>query len=225
MSIREAIIGVTVKDTRSDSRVAHTTVSPNCRKNCPTRSVMNAMGANTTTSHSVMAMAAMAISRLPWIDAVRRSSPRCVWRSMFSRTTMESSTRMPMHRPNAMRETMLSVKWNAHIAKNVPTREMGIAISTMSDDLHRRRKRKSTRDVVMMLSTRLRRVSAREELMNTVASLATVIVMPVGRVFCRAVSSAFTVSAVVTTFASLCLRTKMPMVGREFSRTVSVGSG
>ena len=102
--------GVTVKDTSSDRSVAHTTVSPNSRKNWPTMSVMKAMGAKTTTSQSVMAIAARAISLRPFTAAARGSSPRAMCRSMFSRMTMESSTRMPMHSPSAMRETMFSVK-------------------------------------------------------------------------------------------------------------------
>ncbi len=167
-------MGVTVNETSRERSVAHTTVRPNSRKNCPTISVMKAMGAKTTTSQRVIAIAARAISFRPFTAAARGSSPRAMWRSMFSRMTMESSTRMPMHSPSAMRETTFSVKCSAHIAKNVPTRDTGMATSTMSDERHRRRKRKSTRDVVMMLSTRFSRVSASDELMNSVASLATV---------------------------------------------------
>ena len=224
-SMRAAIMGVTVKETSRDRSVAQTTVRPNWRKNWPTMSVMNAIGAKTTTSHSVMATAASAISCRPFTAAARGSSPRAMWRSMFSRMTMESSTRIPMHSPSAMRETTFSVKWNAHIAKKVPTRDTGMAMSTMREDRHRRRNRKSTSDVVMMLSTRFRRVSARDEVMNTVASLAIVRDVPGGRVRPRAASSAFTTLAVVTTFASLCLRTKMPIVGRVFRRTDVTGSG
>ena len=111
------------------------------------------------------------------------------------------------------------------MAKNVPTRDTGIATRTISEERHRRRNRKSTRDVVMMLSTRFSRVSSSDELMKRVASLATVTAVPGGSVGPRAASSSFTAFAVVTTLASLCLRTRMPMVGCSFSRTVLRGSG
>ena len=69
-------MGVTVKETRRESSVAQTTVSPNWRKNWPTMSVRNAMGAKTTTSQRVMAIAARPISRRPRTAAVLGSSPR-----------------------------------------------------------------------------------------------------------------------------------------------------
>ncbi len=183
------------------------------------------MGANTTTSHRVIATAASPISILPRTAAVRASSPRWMCLSTFSRMTMESSTRMPMHRPSAIRETMFSVKWKSHIAKNVPTRETGMATRTISEERHRRRNRKSTSAVVMMLSTRFSRVSSRDELMNFVASLATVREVPGRSVGCSSTSSLFTRLAVSTTFASLCLRTMIPMEACVFSRTALLGVG
>ena len=224
-NMRDAIIGVTVKDTSRERSVAETTVIPNCRKNCPTISCRKAMGPKTTTSQSVMATAARPISIRPRTAAVRGSSPRWMWRSTFSRITMESSTRIPMHSPRPMSVTIFSVKWKAYIAKKVPTSEMGIAISTIREDLQRRRKRKRTREVVMMLSTRFSRVSSSDELMKVVASLATASDVPGSIVCWRSERAALTRPAVSTTFASLCLRTKIPMDGRESIRTTWVDSG
>ncbi len=58
---------------------------------------MKAIGKNTTTSTSVMTTAAAPISSRPRTAA---SSGGCLssvkWRSMFSSTTVESSTKMPI---------------------------------------------------------------------------------------------------------------------------------
>ncbi len=218
-------MGVIVKDTSRDRSVAATTVTPNWRKNWPTMSERNAMGAKTTTSHSVMATAASPISILPRTAAVRASSPRRMWRSTFSRMTMESSTRIPMQSPRAMRLTMFRVKWNRYMAKNVPTREKGMAIRTMREDLHRRRKRKRTSEVVMMLSRRFSRVSSREELMKSVASAARLRCVPGASDAWMEESAFFTRVAVSMRFALLCLRTTIPMALFPFRRTERTGSG
>ena len=79
-----------------------------------------------------------------------------------------------MHSPSAMRETMFSVKCNAHMAKNVPTREMGMATSTIREERHRRRKRNSTRDGGDDALHQVQAGLGEGGLMKVVASLATV---------------------------------------------------
>ncbi len=76
----DASIGVKVKEIKRENSDAKTIVRPNCLKNCPVILVMKAMGRNTTTSHSVIAMAAMPISIRPATAASFAASPRDRWR-------------------------------------------------------------------------------------------------------------------------------------------------
>ena len=57
-------------------------------------------------------------------------SPR--WRWMFSTTTMASSTRMPMEKMSAKRETRLSVNPQAQEAKSVEARVRTTAMPTIA---------------------------------------------------------------------------------------------
>ena len=72
---RPASDGVTVNDTNSDVSVATVTTRPNSRKNSPTEPGKNEIGKKTTTSTSVMTIAATPISSRPLIAARRGSSP------------------------------------------------------------------------------------------------------------------------------------------------------
>ncbi|MDA0301521.1 MAG: hypothetical protein O2822_03265 [Chloroflexi bacterium] len=94
--IRAASNGVSVNDTSSDTSVAAAIVKPNSLKNPPIWPLTSPVGANTTTSTSVIAIAARPISARPISAASNGASPRARCRKMFSSTTMESSTRMPM---------------------------------------------------------------------------------------------------------------------------------
>ena len=58
----EASIGVSVKETKSDTRTENTTVRPNCRKNRPMMPFMKATGRKMTTMARVVAMTASPIS-------------------------------------------------------------------------------------------------------------------------------------------------------------------
>lgn len=58
-----------VKETNRENNAAKAMVNPNSLKNCPAMPDINATGANTTTSQSVMAIAARPISLRPSIAA------------------------------------------------------------------------------------------------------------------------------------------------------------
>ena len=76
----DASIGVSVKEMNREKREAKTIVRPNCLKNCPVMLDMKAIGRKTTTSQSVIAMAAMPISIRPVTAASFASSPLARWR-------------------------------------------------------------------------------------------------------------------------------------------------
>ena len=146
---REASIGVRVKETKSEKAPAKTIVRPNWRKYWPVMPCMKAIGMKTAASQSVMAMAAMPISVRPFSAAVAGVSPSFRWRTMFSSTTIESSTRMPTQSVMPISDIMLKVKPARYMTKNVAMSEVGIAIMTAAVERQPRRKKKSTRPVVM----------------------------------------------------------------------------
>ena len=85
-----------------------------------------------TTSTSVMAMAAIPISRRPLSAAVQGVSPSSRCLTMFSSTTMLSSTSTPITSTSASVLMMLSVKPRNYIARKVLISEVGMANRTMS---------------------------------------------------------------------------------------------
>ena len=105
-------IGSSVKLTNSDTSTATATVTPNGKKNLPMIPFMNATGTNTAQIASVVAITARPISSVPSSDAVRWLLPRWMWRTMFSRTTIASSIKRPMHSDSAIIVMKLSVKPN-----------------------------------------------------------------------------------------------------------------
>src|SRR5471030_74687 len=150
---RPASDGVTVNDTNSDVSVATVTTRPNSRKNKTTEPGKNEIGKNTTTSTSVITIAATPISFRPLTAASLGGSPRSKWRSTFSRTTIESSTRMPIMRVIAKSDTVSSVKCASFIAPRVTSSDDGIAIITTIALRHERKKKSMTMPVSTMAHT------------------------------------------------------------------------
>ena len=68
-----------------------------------------------------------------------------MWRTIFSISTIASSTRMPVTIVIASRLTRLSEKPKADIAQNVGMMESGSAMAAMIVALRSRRKKKTTR--------------------------------------------------------------------------------
>ena len=120
---REAIIGVRVKETRSEKKVAKVTVKANSRKNWPARLVMEAIGKNTTMLVRVEAITATAISEVPLPAASRRFCPICLNRNMFSSTTTELVTSMPTAVDSPIRVMMFRVNPDIWSNKKVETIE------------------------------------------------------------------------------------------------------
>ena len=92
---------------------------------------MNAIGTNTATSTSAIAMIGPLTSSIALYVASRGDRPLSMLRSTFSTTTIASSTTMPIAstRPNS--DSALIEKPNASITANVPTIETGTATSGM----------------------------------------------------------------------------------------------
>ena len=88
-------MGVSSRATSSDASTATEAVMPNCLKNLPGMPPMKAVGRNTATSVNVVAMTARPISSAASMAAWKGVLPISRWRSMFSISTMASSTSTP----------------------------------------------------------------------------------------------------------------------------------
>ena len=87
--------------------------------------LMNAIGTNTATMAKVVAITARPISSVASCAACLWSLPIARWRTMFSRTTMASSIRRPMHSDSAISVRKLSEKSNAYSAMKVVITAIG----------------------------------------------------------------------------------------------------
>ena len=92
----EVIMGVSDSATKAENPTAAATVTPNSPNSRPISPLMKEMGTNTAISTSVVAMTAKPISREPLMAASAGGSPVSIRRTMFSSTTMASSTTRPM---------------------------------------------------------------------------------------------------------------------------------
>ena len=120
MKISTARDGVIVRALTAEMIVETAIVTANWRKNWPVIPPMKQHGTNTELSASVIAMIGPVISSIALIVAVRASSPLAIIRSVFSSTTMASSTTMPMAstRPKSVR--LLRLKPSAAMTAKVP---------------------------------------------------------------------------------------------------------
>ena len=102
---------------------------------------------NTTTIDSVVAVTARPISSVPSKAALRWPFPISTCRTMFSRTTIASSMRMPMASDRPSSDIVFSVKPKAHTATNDASTDTGSARPVMTVERHEFRNRKTTATV------------------------------------------------------------------------------
>jgi hypothetical protein len=105
---REASMGVIVSDTTPDTRMLTAIVTENSRKSRPTIPPMKSSGRNTAASESVIESTVNATSSAPSCAAVIASFPISRWRTMFSSTTIASSTTKPTASVSAMSDRLSS---------------------------------------------------------------------------------------------------------------------
>ena len=102
-----------------------------------------------------MAMIGPTSSRAPTSAASTGVFPPRMWRSMFSSTTMASSTTRPTERTMARRVRRFTVNPNACIRKTPPISDNGIATTGISTDRKEPRKRKMTTMTISSVSPRV----------------------------------------------------------------------
>ena len=138
--------GVSVSATMPDSTTAITSVTANCLNISPVTPPRNATGTKTAHSTSTMAISAPATCRMARSAASLAESPSLAMRrSVFSMTTMASSTTMPIASTSANSVSTLMVNPSSRRPRNVPTTLTGTASIGMSVARQLCRKMNTTR--------------------------------------------------------------------------------
>src|SRR5580700_10775693 len=129
---RELIIGVSVKATRSETRIAIAIVQPNELTYFRAYPFMKAIGRKMMISDSVVAITARPISWVASMAAWTRLRPlSSMKRTMFSRTMIASSMTIPTASVSASRVMLLSEKSMARISVKVAIMELGMATAAI----------------------------------------------------------------------------------------------
>ena len=131
LSRRAAIIGIRVSESTADTAIEIVMVTANSLNSRPMMPPMNSSGMNTATRLTEIETTVKLISLAPMIAALRGSSPSSVWRTMFSSTTIASSTTKPVARVSASSDRLLSVKPKKYMPANVPMAATGKTIAGM----------------------------------------------------------------------------------------------
>jgi hypothetical protein len=101
-------MGVRLRDTKPEMRMATEMTTANSRNRRPTIPPMKRTGMNTAASEMVMDRMVNEISLDPSKAACSTGLPISRWRTMFSSMTMASSTTKPTARMSAMSDRLSS---------------------------------------------------------------------------------------------------------------------
>jgi hypothetical protein len=191
-------IGVSVSDTKPDTRIAMVTVTANSRNMRPTTPPMNRTGMNTATSESVIDRMVKPISRLPRSAARNGVSPASTWRTMFSSMTMASSTMNPTESVSAISDILFKLKPHSCMAAKVPNMDNGSASAGMRVAEALRTNRNMTSTTRTAVNPSVRCTSATEALIDCDRSSSTSILTDGGIAARRIGSSARILSTTST---------------------------
>ena len=173
---------------------------------------INTTGENTTTSTSVIARAVNPISFRPSKAAFFRSLPIWRCRYMFSKTTIESSTRIPITNDIAKSVIRFNVYPNKYMATNVEIRDAGIEINTINAFLKLCRNNSITAATSKTASSRSWITASTDSIVGIEVSVATVKTIPLSAYFFSISLNFFLVAfAMSTAFASLCFLILKPI--------------
>ena len=148
------IMGVVVKDTNIDTKMAAVITTANSRNNLPNMPPMNKMGMNTATKEMLMATTVNPMSREPCKHACSKGTPRSRCRVMFSSTTIASSTTKPVAMVKAMRVRLFKLKPMRYITTQVPAKDKGRATAGMSAVCQRFKNKPTTKITSAMDKTK-----------------------------------------------------------------------
>ncbi|MCW0449380.1 hypothetical protein NB706_002214 [Xanthomonas sacchari] len=161
-SQRLASIGVRVSETMPDRITAIAITMPNSENNRPTNPPMNTIGRNTADSDTVIDNTVKPISREAAMAASIRLAPCSAWRTMFSMTTMASSTTKPTDRVSASIEMLSRLKCSRRITAKVPISEVGSTSATIRVAIQLRRNSRITTITSTSEPTRVHSTSSTE---------------------------------------------------------------
>src|SRR3954447_15971002 len=142
---------------------------------------MNAIGTNTATSTSAIAMIGPLTSSIALYVASRGDKPSLMLRSTFSTTTIASSTTIPIASTSPNNESALIEKPNASIKANVPMIDTGTAISGMIDARQVCKKTMTTITTSASASSNVCTTARMESRTKTVGSYTISYLMPSGK--------------------------------------------
>ncbi|MBK8230220.1 MAG: hypothetical protein IPK72_06460 [Candidatus Eisenbacteria bacterium] len=213
-----------MNDTKSETATANATVMPNSLKNWPTIPPMKPTGMKTAKVEQVVARTARPISLVPRRAAARWSSPMATLRTMFSRTTMASSIRIPVARERAIRVMVFRVNPKAKSAINAAMIETGSVRPVMTVERQELRKVKTTRTVRIAPITIVTSTSSTDSRIQTELSRTIERVVPGGSCAWSSWTLSFTRSATSTVFAPETLRRSKPIAGTPLTRAAERAS-
>ena len=136
----EHIIGVSVRATTPEKKMAAASWMANSRNRRPVLPVMKARGTKTAISVAVVAMTAKPISRAPSNEARRGGCPSSMRRCTFSISTMASSTTMPM--ASTMASSVSTLMEAPKKATTMKEARIDTGIATRATMLERQSRRK-----------------------------------------------------------------------------------
>ena len=155
-------MGVVVKDTSIDTKMAAVITTANSRNNRPNMPPMNKMGMNTATKEMLMATTVNPMSREPCKQACSKGTPRSRCRVMFSKTTIASSTTKPVAMVKAISVRLFKLKPMRYITTQVPANDNGNATAGMSAVCQRFKNKATTKITNAMDSTNDFWISSKE---------------------------------------------------------------
>ena len=133
-----------MRATSNEMNTAAATVRPNCLKYCPLMPPMKLTGRNTAMMVNEVATTASPISSAASMAARKPLLPMRMWRTMFSISTMASSTSTPATKDNDSSVIPLSVKPIHCIKAKVGMADKGMASAEMSVARQLRRNSQTT---------------------------------------------------------------------------------
>jgi hypothetical protein len=191
-------IGVSVSETKPETRIAIPIVAANSWNKRPMRPPRKRMGMNTATSEIVIERIVKPISRAPSRAARQAVFPVSIWRTMFSSMTMASSTTKPTASVSAISERLSRLKPSRYITAKVPTSDIGRARLGIAVAVRLRRNRKITITTSEMVSSSVNFTSVTDWSMKVDRSKRTSTLTDAGSWARRLLTSVRTASATAT---------------------------
>ena len=137
-------MGVTVRDTTSDTKTATDKVTANSLNSRPTIPPISRIGMNTATSDKLIDSTVKLTSRAPCMAALSGVMPSSMCREIFSSITTASSTTNPAPTVMAISEMLFRLKPAKYITPKVPTNEIATAALGIRAALKLRKKTNTT---------------------------------------------------------------------------------